>query len=111
MSGTFSSSSHRHSAAWSTELNLLVQTQHILFTPSTYLVRTIIPEYVLGTYWYVLCLQKYCSGCCFMSYACGKRYHVCVTNARFDTYEITDNDNNNNITANYLVFLPNTISE
>jgi hypothetical protein len=48
-------------------------------TPSTYLVSTIFPEYVLGTYWYVLCLQKYCSGCCFMLYACGKQYYVCMT--------------------------------
>ncbi len=58
---------------------VLVQTKYTLFTQSTYLVRTIFPEYVLGTYWYVLCLQKYCSGCCFMSYSCGKRYYVCVT--------------------------------
>jgi hypothetical protein len=44
-----------------------------------YLVRTNFPEYVLGTYWYVLCLQKYFSRCCFVLYACGKRYYVCVT--------------------------------
>ncbi len=47
--------------------------------PSSYPVRTIFPEYVLGTYWYVLCLQKYCSQCCFVSYACGKQYYVSVT--------------------------------
>jgi hypothetical protein len=48
---------------------VLVQTKYVLFTPSTYLVRTIFPVYVRGhgtTYWYVLvlpvCLQKYCSG-------------------------------------------------
>ncbi len=58
---------------------VLVQTQYVLFTPGMYLVRTIFPEYVLGTYWYVLCLQKYCSGCCFMSYAYGKQYYVCLT--------------------------------
>ncbi len=43
---------------------------------STY--KQICTEYVLFTYWYVLCLQKYCRGCCFMLYACGKRYCVCV---------------------------------
>ena len=58
---------------------VLVRTQYILLTRSTYLVRTIFPEYILGTYWYVLCLQKYCSGCCFMWYACGKQYSACVT--------------------------------
>ncbi len=38
----------------------VVQTYYILFTPSTYLVRhgTVFPEYILGTYWYVLCLQN-----------------------------------------------------
>ncbi len=58
---------------------VLVRTLYVLFTPSTYLVRTIFPENVLGTYWYVLCLQKYCSLCCFVSYAWGKQYYVCVT--------------------------------
>jgi hypothetical protein len=48
-----------------------------------YLVRTIFPEYVLGTYWYVLCLQKYCSGCCFMSFTCGKQYYLCVACMRW----------------------------
>ena len=47
-------------------------------TPSTYLVRTIFSQYVLGTYTYVLCLQNYCRGCCFMLNASGKRYCVCV---------------------------------
>ncbi len=37
---------------------VLVQTKYVLFATSTYLVRTIFPEYVRGTYWYVLCLQK-----------------------------------------------------
>jgi hypothetical protein len=27
----------------------------------------------------IACTRYYCSGCCFMSYACGKRYYVCVT--------------------------------
>ncbi len=58
---------------------VLVQTEYVLFTPSTYLVRTSFPEYVRGTFWYVLCLQKYCIGCCFISYACGKRYYMCLT--------------------------------
>ncbi len=40
---------------------VLVQTEYVLFTPSTYLVSTIFPQYVRGTYWYVLWLQKYCS--------------------------------------------------
>jgi hypothetical protein len=44
-----------------------------------YLVCTIFSEYERGTYWYILCLQKYCSGCCFMLYACGKQYYLCVT--------------------------------
>jgi hypothetical protein len=50
-----------------------------------YLVHTIIQDYVRGTYWYVLsqCLQKYCSRCCFMSYACGKQYYVCVSCMRW----------------------------
>ena len=47
-------------------------------TSSTYLVRTIFSQYVLGTYQYVLCLQNYCRGCCFMLNASGKRYCVCV---------------------------------
>ena len=58
---------------------VLVQTKYVLLTPSTYLVRTISPKYIHGTYWNVLCIQKYCSGCCFIQYACGKRYYVCVT--------------------------------
>ena len=62
---------------------VLVQTQYVLSTPSTYQVRTIFPEYVLGTYWHVLYLQKYCSGCCFMWYACGKQYSACVTCMRW----------------------------
>jgi hypothetical protein len=37
---------------------VLVQTKYVLFTPSTYLVRTIFPEYVHGSYGYVLCLQN-----------------------------------------------------
>ncbi len=58
----------------------LVQTQYVLFAPSTNLVCTIFPEYILGTqYWYVLCVQNYCSGCWFMSCAYGKRYQMCVT--------------------------------
>jgi hypothetical protein len=57
---------------------VLVQTQYVLFTPSTYSVRTIFPVYVRGTYWYVLCLQKYGSGCCLMLFACAKCvWHVC----------------------------------
>ena len=40
---------------------VLVRTKYVLFTPSTYRVRTILPEYVLGTYWSVLRLQKCCS--------------------------------------------------
>jgi hypothetical protein len=58
---------------------VLVQTKEVLFCPSTYLECTIFPENELGKYWYVLCLQKYCSGCCLMSYASGKQYNVCVT--------------------------------
>ncbi len=47
-----------------------VRTQYMLFSQST----------VPGTDWYVLCIQKYCSGCCFVSYyACGKQDYVCVT--------------------------------
>ena len=49
------------------------------FHPKTYQVRTILPEYVLGTYWSVLRLQKYCSWCCFVLDACGKWYYVYVT--------------------------------
>ncbi len=68
----------RHCLAWPTqrwwclkcELDLyefvLVQTQYALFTPRKYLVRTIFPWYILSTYQYVLCLQKYCRGCSFM---------------------------------------------
>ncbi len=41
---------------------VLVQTKYVLFTQSMYLVHTIFTEYVLGTYWYVLCSQKYCRG-------------------------------------------------
>ena len=52
-------------------------------TPSTYLVRTIFLEYILGTCWYVLCLQNYSRECCCMSYACGKRYCECVACMRW----------------------------
>ena len=62
---------------------VLVRTQYVRFTQSTYLVCTIFTEYVLDTYQYVLYLQKYCSGCCLMLYACGKRYYVCVTCMRW----------------------------
>jgi hypothetical protein len=34
---------------------VLVQTKYVLSTQSVNLVRTIFPEYVLGTYWFVLC--------------------------------------------------------
>ncbi len=58
-------------------MSMYLYKHSMYFSASTYLVHTIFPD-VLGTYWYVLCLQKYCSGCCFVSYACGKRYYVCV---------------------------------
>ncbi len=49
---------------WYEYASVLVQmTQYVLFTQSTYQVRTIFPEYVLGKYWYVLCLRKIGSGC------------------------------------------------
>ncbi len=42
------------------ELNeyVLIQIKYVLFTPSTYLVCIFFPEYVLGTYWYVLCYKN-----------------------------------------------------
>ncbi len=47
----------------STYFSTQVRTQYVLFYQSTYSVHTILPEYVLGIYHYVLCLQKYCRGC------------------------------------------------
>jgi hypothetical protein len=37
---------------------VLVRTRYVLFCPSTYLVSTIFPKYVLGTYWYVVCYKN-----------------------------------------------------